>query len=174
MTAHRVREYMTTAIVTVHVSETLESVVTKMRQHAISGCPVVDPSGKLVGVISEVDLARVLSLGKGATSLAGFIETLLRSASNETLDPLAQLMHRFRHLRAGSCMTSPAITVGPEDPVSIAAALMGRRHINRLPVVSGGRLVGMLARGDLLEALAEEGSHEASPVAPKAPLEVLP
>jgi CBS domain-containing protein len=174
MTAHHVREFMSKLVVTVQISETLESVVGKMRAHGISGCPVLDEREKLVGVISEVDLARVLSLGRGSTSLAGFLETLLKAAANETLDPLAQLMHRFRHLRAGSCMSSPAITVGPEDPISRAAEIMGRKHINRLPVVQNGRVVGIIARTDLMRAILDERARSEARQSTAIEAEVAP
>jgi CBS domain-containing protein len=158
-----VGQIMTRKVIVAHVSETLESVVSKMRMNNISGCPVVDTSDHLVGVVSEVDLARVLSLGRGVGSLAGFLEALLSSASNETLDPLQVLLHRFRHLRVGSCMSSPAIAVGPEETLGAAAAMMRSHRINRLPVVDRDRIVGILTRTDVLRAVGLGGTLPSSP-----------
>jgi CBS domain-containing protein len=59
---------------------------------------------------------------------------------------------RAKAATAREAMTSPAVTIGPEEPIARAARLMLEHMINRLPVVSEGRLVGILARSDLVRA----------------------
>lgn len=164
MSAGVVQDFMSKQVVVAKTSETLETLVGHMRANAVSGLPVMDPYGRLVGVVSDVDLARVLSLGRGTSSLAGFLEALLHASANETLEPLQTLLHRFRHLRVASCMSSPAIAIGPEESLERAAQLMRAHKINRLPVVQDGKLLGILTRTDVLRALATQAAPTPNPV----------
>lgn len=161
-----VGQVMSPRVVTARTTDSLETVTSSMREHGVSGCPVVDGLGHLVGVISEVDLARVLSLRKGVGSLSGFLEALLQTTANETLDPLQVLLHRFRHMRVSSCMSSPAIVVSAHDSIQSAAKLMEVHHVNRLPVVEGERIVGMLARSDIVAAVSHHLGNPSHALAP--------
>ena len=152
--AERVMDRMTQKVVVVQVSDPLDLVVSRMRSLGISGFPVMDPYGRLAGVISEIDIARSISPVKGVESFPGFLEVFLRAPRDESSDPFKVLRDRLHHLRAGGCMTSPAVTIVPGASLAEAAAIMEDQGINRLPVVGEGRLLGIITRTDIVKAVA--------------------
>ena len=129
----RVHEVMTTDVAVAQPNTPLREVASMLTVREISGLPVVEASGKVVGVVSESDVLRV----------AGGEER-----------PTRRLARRRRFIRrtAGAEMTSPAVTIEPGRTVAEAAAVMLDRRVNRLPVVDGGRLVGIVTRADLVRA----------------------
>ena len=113
--------------------------------HRISGVPVVDVDGTVLGVVSEADL---LVKEQGVDEihhrpLARFIGESRRSRSQ---------IDKLEAITAAELMTSPAVTITSGRPIHEAAAIMTSRRINRLPVVDNGKLVGIVSRGDLVRA----------------------
>ena len=149
----KVREIMTTAVVTVAPEAPLHEVTRRLRANHVSGLPVVDARGRLTGIITETDLARVLGERLGASSL----DLLLHSTR---LPPAAQdeaTVNRFREtlgrLRVREAMTPDPVTIGPDESLATALERMRDERVNRLPVVEGSRVIGLIARQDLLTAL---------------------
>jgi CBS-domain-containing membrane protein len=149
----KVREVMTTAVVTVRPDAALNEATRRLRSNHVSGLPVVDGRGRLHGIVTETDVARVLGERLGASPL----DLLLHMPR---LPPAAQdesTMNRFREtlrrLRVRDAMTPDPVTIGPDEPLATALERMREERVNRLPVVKGRRVVGLLARQDLLTAL---------------------
>jgi CBS domain-containing protein len=122
-----VRDIMTTDVVTVRPDTPGQAVAAMFREHRVSGFPVTDGAGTVVGVVTESDLVALVAgqrrRGRGTTGEA----------------------------IAGDLMSRPAVTVGPDDLVKTAARLMHKRRLQRLPVVdAGGRLAGIVSRSDVL------------------------
>jgi len=137
----RIKQLMTTEVVTVAPETSLKEVAALLAAHRIAGVPVCDEAGAVLGVVSEADILwKELGLKDGA----GLVDRLLENAYGNA--------ERANALTAGEAMTSPAVTVGPDAPVTKAAELMVERRLNRLPVVDHGRLVGIVARSDLVRA----------------------
>lgn len=140
-----VRDVMTEAVVSVRPGTPLKDVAKLLVERRISGVPVVDEAGTVLGVVSETDLL-VKEQGTDAVPhrpLARFV--------GESPTTLAQLA-KVRAVTAGEAMTAPAITIGPDRRINDAAATMIKRSVNRLPVVEQGRLVGVVTRADLVRA----------------------
>lgn len=117
-----------------------------MLMHRISGLPVVDPAGEVVGIISEGDLLRRMELGT-EERLPGWRVWLAGEGR-------AARGYARSHARwVGELMTVPVISVSPESDVAEVVALMESRRIKRVPVVQDGRLVGIISRSDLMRAL---------------------
>ena len=117
-----------------------------MLDHRISGLPVVEGEGKVVGVVTEGDLLRRAETGTERH----------RSRWLELLLGPGRLAHDYvdAHARkVGEVMTTEVVTVSPEDPVEQVVGLMEKHHVRRLPVVAHGRLVGIVSRADLVRAL---------------------
>jgi CBS domain-containing protein len=151
----KVDEVMTTEVVTVLPGTPLKAVAQLLVEHGISGLPVVDEDGAVVGVISEADL---LVKESGSTpKRPGLVAWLLDSS-----DPREQLKLDARV--AGEAMTKPAITVAPYQSTASAATLMLDGGINRLPVVRNDRLVGIVTRADLVRAFARSDEQVARDV----------
>lgn len=136
---------MASPVVTVRRETPLKDVARLLIDHGVSGVPVVDEAGAVVGVVSEGDF---LVKEQGAGEIHHRRLARLFGDSSEARAQLDKVEART----AGEAMTSPAITVAPGSAIRDAAALMTRRSVNRLPVVDGGRLVGIVTRADLLRA----------------------
>jgi CBS domain-containing protein len=122
----------------------LEEVAEILADRDISGMPVLDEDERVVGVISERDLA--CALGGPMVRLA------LRRHNSRPLHGVAELPRGAR--RAKSIMTTPAVTVRRDETLEEVARLMRVHQINRVPVVNEGRLIGVVTRGDVLGAVA--------------------
>ncbi len=144
-----VKDFMTSAPVTIGQTETVEAAVKLMEQHQISGLPVVDKQGRLVGILSEGDL-----LVREAPLQTPLYMTLLGSIIYfESPAHFHQHMKKALGMLVQDAMTANPVTTGPEVSLSHAAQLMLERKVNRLPVVDGNQLVGILTRHDLVGAL---------------------
>lgn len=138
-----VRDVMTSDVATVRPTASLKEVATILAERGISGLPVVDEDGAVLGVVSEAD---ILFKERGPRERK---RTLPRLADPSRANADSKLKART----AGEAMTAPAKTIEPWRLVSAAAAQMLDERVNRLPVVDdNGRLVGILTRADLVRA----------------------
>jgi CBS domain-containing protein len=141
----RIEDVMTKDVVTVAPETPLKHVAALLAGRKISGLPVVDEQGALVGVVSEGD---ILFKERGAPERTGMLARLHRRRGP---DGRAKLEART----AAEAMTTPATTAPPWRSVAAAAAQMTDDGINRLPVVDqDGKLVGIVTRADLVRAFA--------------------
>lgn len=141
----KVRDLMTAGVVTVGPTTPIKDVARSLVEHRISGVPVVDDDGRVIGVVSEGDL---IVKEQGTDSVERRPLARIFGDSPATRAQLAKAVA----LTAGDAMTAPAITVAAEAPIAEAAALMTRSRINRLPVVDGDTLVGLVSRADIVRA----------------------
>jgi CBS domain-containing protein len=140
-----VRDVMTTEVITVGPTTPLRDVARVLADNRISGLPVVDEAGSVLGVVSEADF---LVKEQGIDGIRHRPLARLVGESRTTRARLARLAART----AGEAMSSPAITVAPWTRIAEAAQVMLERRINRLPVVEHGCLVGIVTRADLIRA----------------------
>lgn len=142
----KIREVMTTEVVTVKPETALKEAAALLAERGISGLPVVDDDGAVVGILSEAD---ILVKEGGAESRDGLFGWLF--------DTDFTIERKLRARTVGDAMSTPAITIGPDRPVHEAAARMVGDAVNRLPVVEkDGRLVGLVSRADLVRAFTRE------------------
>lgn len=132
-----VADVMTRDVITVTPETPFKQLEQLMAEHRISAVPVVDTSGVTVGVVSEADLLLRTEVDGGAGG--GW------SPGSRERDSKAHAQ------TAGGLMSSPAISVEPGALLAAAARLMRKRNVKRLPVVDGGRLVGIVSRADVLK-----------------------
>ena len=145
-----VKDVMTTHVVAVRKDASFKEMITRMRDSRVSAFPVVDDTGKVIGVVSEADM-----LNKEADQAApGTFASLLRFRDHE----------KAAGVTAVDLMTSPAATIGPDEPVVDAARLMRDRRVKRLPVTNAtGHLIGVISRADVLSVFTRpdaEIQHE--------------
>ncbi len=124
----------------------IEDAVHLMVAHRISGLPVVDAAGAVVGMVSEGDLLRRVELGTEATGSRwpAWLAGRGRAAGDYV---------RSHARRLEEVMTAPVIWVAPDTDLSEVVTLMESRRIKRVPVLEGGRLVGLVTRSDLMRVL---------------------
>jgi CBS domain-containing protein len=146
----QVRDVMTTPAVTIRPQATYREIVDTLLAHDISGVPVVDGGGRLLGIVSEADLLSRAAYGHRtrrplallADYLCGRDPQWVRKAAGDTA---ADLMN-----------AAPQHTTPDADLGDAARWLIEDRH-RRLPVVDDGKVVGIVSRHDLLEAQAHQG-----------------
>jgi CBS-domain-containing membrane protein len=124
-------------------------------EHRISAVPVVDSDGRLLGIVSEGDLMRREETGTEAHR-SWWLNAF--TGSDEAAEEFAKSHGRF----ARDVMTHDVVTVSEDTPLAEVAQTLERRGIKRVPVLRDGRVVGVVSRANLLQALA------ASPAAPVA------
>ena len=132
----------------------VESVIRLLREHELPGVPVVNDGGRCIGIITEADL--VLSDEGADLHLPHYFELF---GGFVFLEPLQRFESRLRKAfasKARDLMTEDPVTVAPDATVAEAARLIASKKHNRLPVVDHGRLVGVVTRLDVLDALAHE------------------
>lgn len=142
-------DIMSTGVVTVGPDAPIGEAARLMLQHRISGLPVVDAHGTLAGIVTEGDLLRRAELGTERRR-PRWLELILMPGT------LAEDYVRSHGRRVEEVMSWEVATVAPDTPLAEVVALMQRRRIKRVPVVDGGKLVGMISRADLIRALARE------------------
>jgi CBS domain-containing protein len=140
--------------VTVTAQTSVEELVEVLKRHQLQGVPVVNDGGRCVGVVTEEDL--VLADEEGDLHLPHYIELF---GGVVYLEPLRRFEARLRKAIAstvGDMMTGAddLVTIAPDASVHEAGRLIASKHHNRLPVVEHGRLVGVVTRVDVLQALA--------------------
>ena len=149
-----VRPAMTPDTPTVAPDTSVEEVVRVMREHELPGLPVVDGDGRLVGIVTESDL--VLADDEGDLHIPHYFELFGGMVFLEPLRRFESRLKKAAAATAGDMMTADPLTVQADDPVRKAARLIADSGHNRLPVVEGDRLVGVVTRVDVLGALAAE------------------
>ena len=144
----KVAELMTQDVVTVTPETTLKEVAALLVDRRISGLPVVQADGTVVGVVSEAD---ILVKEQGPEPRHGLLRWLLGARKDD---------ERLLARTAEEAMTAPAITVRAASSVSHAARLMTQNGVKRLPVLNrNDRLVGIVTRSDLVRAFTRSDAE---------------
>jgi CBS domain-containing protein len=146
----RVKDLMTTDVLTVRPSTLLKDAAALLAERRISGLPVVDDEGRVLGVLSEGD---ILYKETGAKDKPGLIDRLL------SVPPVGVDL-KLAAKTVGEAMTTPALTIRPRRPVTEAASVMIEEGVNRLPVIDDEeRLIGIITRADLVRAFVRSDAE---------------
>lgn len=137
----RIRELMTTDVITISPASSLKEAARRMVEAGISGIPVTDDAGKLLGIITEADFLSTESERSGTSRALRLLRVFTGDA-----EPFSQ------ERRVEDVMTRDVITIGSDADHSEAARIMERTGVKRLPVVDGGKLRGVVSRADILRA----------------------
>jgi CBS domain-containing protein len=150
-----VGDIMQRDVVTVSPEDDVETLLRTLREHELPGVPVVGAEQHLLGIVTENDL--VLREGDADLHLPHYFELF---GGVVFLEPLRHLEDRLRKAfatKVSDMMTRDVMTIEPDESVHEAARRISSSGHNRLPVVEGDRLVGVVTRVDCLEALSREG-----------------
>ena len=140
-------DVMVSNVVTVGVNASVGEVAAILLNNHISGAPVVDDKGELVGIVSEGDLIRRPEIGttKRHSWWLELISTKWGSATEYI---------KSHSRKVADVMTREVITAKPDTPLGDIAAMLERNRIKRVPIVEGGKLAGLVSRANILQALA--------------------
>ncbi len=143
----RAKDVMTAPVVTAAPEMPVDEVARLLIKRNISALPVVDPEGRLTGIVSEGDLMRRPEAG--TERRASWWLALLGDEDRQAID-----YARSHGRHAADVMTREVVTVGEDASVGEIAALLEKHRIKRVPVVRDGKVVGIVSRSNLLQALA--------------------
>lgn len=149
-----VRDIMDSEPVSVTVADSVEKVLNVMRDHDLSGVPVVNEGGRCVGIITEADL--VLSEEGEDFHLPHYFQLFGGVVFLERWSNFEERARKAFAATAEDMMTPDPITIEPDATVREAANLIARKKHNRLPVIEHGRLVGVVTRVDVLDGLTSD------------------
>jgi CBS domain-containing protein len=145
-----VRDVMSRPVITVRPEASLEAAASLMSTHGVSGLPVVDRRPRLVGVLSQKDVVRVLHERAGLSLPGGIFDLILDSTKARRSDLPRECRTILENTRVRRAMSSRPITVNANVSLDDAIRLLIEHKINRLPVLENGTLVGIVSRHDLL------------------------
>jgi CBS domain-containing protein len=149
-TATLVRDVMTTDVVTFRPDEGVQAATERLMGSGVDGGPVVDESGAVIGVLSASDLIVQETKLHYPTVISLFGAYLELPSSHRQFE---EDLRRAVGATVAEVMNPEPITCSADDDLCHAATLMHDHEVSRLPVTSDGRLVGILARGDILRAM---------------------
>jgi len=152
----KVRDIMSTRVVSIAPDANVLEAVRLMLQNHISGLPVIDRSGALVGVVTEGDFLRRSETGS-ERKRPRWLEFLMgpRRLADEYVHAHAR--------KVEDVMTREPITITEDAALDEVVRIMERRRIKRLPVVRGTQVIGIVSRANLLHALASLGAAASPP-----------
>lgn len=145
-------DVMTPEVVTIRADDTVAQCAATLLEHHISALPVVDAEARLVGIVSEGDLIRRAEIGTDTDGRSWWLRLLTSRRE------MAQEYVKTHSKQVRDVMTREVVTVTPQTTLARVAALLEQRRIKRVPVVDNGRLVGIVSRANLLQALAAKQS----------------
>ncbi|MDB9373994.1 CBS domain-containing protein [Nodularia sphaerocarpa] len=144
-------DIMTRDPIVLRTETPLKEAIQILAEKRISGIPVVDDVGKLVGIISETDLMWQ-ETGVTPPAYIMFLDSVIYLQNPGTYE---RELHKVLGQTVGEVMSKNPITISPEKTVKEAAQLMQDHNIHRLPVIdSASQVVGILTRGDIVRAMA--------------------
>jgi CBS domain-containing protein len=155
-------DVMTAGAITIGPDVNVQSAAKTMLEKGVSALPVVDQNGKLIGIISEGDLIRRTEAGTEEKP-----SWWLRLISGN--DTLASSFVKAHGIRVADVMSGSVVTASPDTPLAEIAGLLEKNRIKRVPIVKDGKVVGIVSRANLLQALASAKPAFAGSVAVSDP-----
>ncbi|MEW6066318.1 membrane protein [Desulforamulus profundi] len=145
------KDIMKTEVITVSEDTTIEEIARILTDHKISGVPVANGEGKLVGIVTEGDLLRK----EANPRIPKYFGILGAMIYFEGVDQYKEDFIKLAALKASEIMTSNVITVSEDTEVRAIATLMVKHNIKRIPVVENGKVIGIVSRADIVKTLVE-------------------
>jgi CBS domain-containing protein len=145
----KAKDIMTTEIITVTPETEIAQAARLLLEKRINGVPVVDSAGKLVGILCQMDLI-IQQKSMPLPSLFTLLDGYIPLTSSKRLD---KEVAKIAATKVSEAMTPNPVTVDPETEIEKIAALMVEKNFHTLPVVDGGKLVGILGKEDVLRTL---------------------
>lgn len=149
----KAKEVMTTRVITVAPHDSVLTAARLMLKNRVSGLPVIDNQGRLVGMVTEGDFLRRAATTTGRRR-PRWLEFVLKP------DRMAKEYTQLHARKVEEVMTVPPLAITEETPLAAAVEMMERKRIKRLPVLRGNRVVGLVSRASLLHAFATISPRE--------------
>ncbi len=149
------RDIMTQDVVTINPQASIEDLARLFESRKISGVPVLEQDGRLVGIVTQTDLVK----RSRDLELPPALNILDLHMFLETPSGFKRRLEKMLGDTVREVMTPEPISITPDMPVKEIAALMDRKKVHTLPVVDRGKLVGIVGKMDLIRGLARQSSE---------------
>jgi CBS domain-containing protein len=154
----RAHQIMTRPVITVTPETTIAEAANIMLRHHVSGLPVIDAAGKLLGIVSEGDFIRRSEIGT-QRKRGRWLKFILGPGKSAT-----DFVHEHGH-KVAEIMTPEPLTITEDTPLEEIVALMEKNNVKRLPVTRGDQVVGIVSRANLVQAVASLAREIPDPTA---------
>ncbi|QCP49881.1 CBS domain-containing protein [Trinickia violacea] len=151
----RAFDVMTFPVITASPEMTIYTAAKLLADNHISGMPVVDASGQVIGILSEGDLLRRVETGTGVERRSWWLEFVAGTRK------LAATYIKEHAHTVGDVMTDRVISITEDMSLKVVADVLERNRIKRVPVLKDGKLIGIVSRANLIRALASLAPDEA-------------
>jgi CBS domain-containing protein len=150
----KVEEIMTRDVITAKENDTVLNIANILKENGISGAPVVNEQGEIVGVVSVSDILKLLDDFHWYTPFFSAIDLI--HLHSEELEDIKRDIENVSEMKVKEAMSKNPKTIPPDALIDDAAQIMYSTGFNRLPVVDGkGKLVGIVARADIIASLCD-------------------
>ena len=143
-------EIMTREVITVTLETSIQELAQILSANNISGVPVVDKDGNLIGIVTESDL---IDQNK-KVHIPTVVSILDSFFFLENPDKMEQEMRKMAGVTVADIYSASPITVTEETPVDEIATIMAEKNVHTLPVVAGGQLKGVIGKKDIIKTIA--------------------
>lgn len=149
----KAKDIMTRDVITIRPDATVEELARLLIEHKISGVPVVDDSGKLIGIVTENDLIRQNKRLHIPTIIRLF-DAYIMLGSGRMEDEIKRIIATT----VGEICTRDVITVNEDTTIEDVATIMSEKNVHLLPVLKDSRIVGIVGKADVVSAIAREAN----------------
>ncbi len=146
----KVKDLMSTKVFTVKKDTTVEEIAHMLTENKISGVPVVDDEYRVIGIVTQKDLL----YKEIEPRFPAVVEILGGLIFLKGVKHYQEELKKLVATKAEDIMTKKVVTVSEDDEIEKVAELMVERDINRLPVIKGGKLSGIIGRADVVRYIA--------------------
>ncbi|MBZ5496769.1 MAG: CBS domain-containing protein [Acidobacteriia bacterium] len=148
---YHVRDIMTRAVIKVGPETSVSEIARLMAEHHASGLPVVDEEDRVLGVVTDLDLV----VRNTRFKLPAFFTLLNATIYFESAGHIRERLHHMLGTTAREIMSEPPITITADATIEELAEIMLGRHVNPIPVIEEGRLIGIVSRYDIIRSMAK-------------------
>ena len=156
----KVRDVMKRDVITCKPDDSVSVLARLFKEYHISGVPVVEDDKKVVGIVSETDLLRLLKGPEYSNEplLPSPLEVIEMPIRNLVrIEEFRRSLEKMKLKPVRDIMKKTVHSISPEDDLEEASSRMVRHKVNRLPVIENGKLVGIVARSDIIRGLSAAG-----------------
>ena len=153
----KVDDVMTREVFVVGLDDSIADAVKKFAEHGISGSPVTDSKGGLVGIITEADILNALKVKYKRLQMVYPSLSLVSVSFVETFDN-KEAIEAFKEIASSNVsdlMTKDVVTIESGNELGEVVRLMMEKGVNRVPVMKEGNIVGIVSRADIIKGLAK-------------------
>lgn len=149
----KVAHIMTKKPVAVKAHHTVKKILQILNEKKISGCPVVNSRGGVVGVVTQTDMLRMMDVYAGVQR-EDFFYRVLAAVKSDKYGDMKKPLKKMMSSKIKQFMKQ-AITIDADEDMYKAVRIMNKNDIDRLPVVRKGRLVGIISKQDIIRVMSE-------------------